>query len=74
MCGFCGHDVKSNVSKVVLVLDLTFGNVIGVVDSSTNSVPGLWACRSHSRIGGDQIRTAGGTLTLGSRYCISVGR
>ena len=54
MCGFCGQDVKSNVSKVVLVLDLALGNanvfkvgflsgVIGVVDSSTNSVPGLWA-------------------------------
>lgn len=55
MCDFCGQDdVKSNVSKVVLVLDLALHNanifkvgflsgVIGVVDSSTNSVPGLWA-------------------------------
>lgn len=45
---------KATFSKVVLVLDLALGNanvfkvgflsgVIGVVDSSTNSVPGLWA-------------------------------
>ena len=53
MCGFCGQDVKSNVFEGCFSPGPSFGqrqyikvgflsDVIGVVDSSTNSVPGLW--------------------------------